>query len=198
MKLNEKIKPLRSWLMLFSTQSLSGLGSGMTNFALVLWLYQKNGSALETALLSICSYAPYVLMSIFAGAISDRWNKRAVLLICDTLAAVCTLVVLYLLRTEQLVAWHLYALNALNGLMHFTVCNAQAIEHAVRLADEVDVLAQHSQCRHRLLRQLHRIAGGKVHAPHAVHAILAVKVYGVACCVYVSMVCLIHIRHQRL
>ncbi|MBE5802012.1 MAG: MFS transporter [Clostridiales bacterium] len=109
---------LRSFLLLWLTQSFSALGSAMTNFALVIWLFERTGSALTTALLTVCSYAPYVMMSIFAGAISDRWNKKTILLVCDTLAAICTVVVLYLLRTEQLEAWHLYALNALNGLMN--------------------------------------------------------------------------------
>jgi hypothetical protein len=59
---------LETFLVLGSTQSLSQLGSAMTSFALILWLYEKTGSALQTALLSICSYAPYVFMSIFAGA----------------------------------------------------------------------------------------------------------------------------------
>ena len=62
------IKSLKPYLLLWSTQSLSGLGSGMTSYALVLWLYLRTGSALGTALLSVCSYAPYVAMSIFAGA----------------------------------------------------------------------------------------------------------------------------------
>ena len=48
---NQKYQQLRPWLMLWGTQSLSALGSAMTNFALVVWLYQKSGSALETALL---------------------------------------------------------------------------------------------------------------------------------------------------
>ncbi|WP_418270108.1 hypothetical protein [Hominenteromicrobium sp.] len=61
----------------------SALGSAMTSFALVIWAYEQSGSALSTALLSICSYAPYVLLSIFAGALSDRWNKKATMLICD-------------------------------------------------------------------------------------------------------------------
>lgn len=39
----------------------------MTSFALVIWAYEQSGSALSTAPLSICSYAPYVLLSIFAG-----------------------------------------------------------------------------------------------------------------------------------
>ncbi len=111
-------KSLKPYLLLWSTQSLSGLGSAMTGYALVLWLYQQSGSALETALLSICSYAPYVLMSIFAGALSDRWNKKRTMLVCDLLAAVSTVGVLALLKAGHLAPWHMYVLNAVNGLMN--------------------------------------------------------------------------------
>lgn len=113
-----KIKQLRSYLILWSTQSLSALGSGMTSYALVLWLYLRSGSALETALLSVCSYGPYVIMSIFAGALSDRWNKKRTMLVCDLLAALSTVMVFLLIRADALRAWHLYILNALNGLMN--------------------------------------------------------------------------------
>lgn len=112
------IKELKTFLILWSTQSLSQLGSAMTNFALTLWLYQQTGSALKTALLSICSYAPYVCMSIFAGALSDRWNKKKVMLACDTFAACCTVTVLVLLKNDLLMPWHMYLLNAVNGLMN--------------------------------------------------------------------------------
>lgn len=112
------IKELKTFLILWSTQSLSQLGSAMTNFALTLWLYQQTGSALKTALLSICSYAPYICMSIFAGALSDRWNKKKVMLACDTFAACCTVTVLVLLKNDLLMPWHMYLLNAVNGLMN--------------------------------------------------------------------------------
>ncbi|MBP3309917.1 MAG: MFS transporter, partial [Ruminococcus sp.] len=112
------LKELKSFIILWLTQSLSALGSAMTNFALVIWLYQDSGSALTTSLLTVCSYAPYVLMSIFAGAISDKWNKKAVMLICDSFAAVCTVITLVLMKTGSLAVWHLYVLNALNGLMN--------------------------------------------------------------------------------
>lgn len=82
---------LRFFLILWLTQAFSSLGSAMTNFALVLWLYQDSGSALKTAMLTVCSYAPYVLLSIFAGVISDRWNKKAVMLVCDSVAAAGTI-----------------------------------------------------------------------------------------------------------
>jgi len=112
------IKELRDFLILWLSQSFSSLGSAMTNFALVIWSYQQYGSALQTALLAICSYAPYVLVSIFAGALSDRWNKKATMLLSDSFAAGCTVIVFILLRQERLELWHLYCLNALNGLMN--------------------------------------------------------------------------------
>lgn len=115
---NQSNQKLSAFLVLWSTQSLSQLGSAMTNFALTLWLYQKTGSALQTALLSICSYAPYVLMSIFAGALSDRWDKKKVMLISDTFAACMTVIVLILLKTDLLCPVHMYILNAVNGLMN--------------------------------------------------------------------------------
>lgn len=113
-----KNKSLKTYILLWSTQSLSALGSGLTGYALVLWLYTESGSALKTALLSVCSYAPYVLMSIFAGALSDRWNKKKTMLLCDLAAALSTVAVLALIKTGNLEVWHLYVINALNGLMN--------------------------------------------------------------------------------
>lgn len=112
------LKELKTFILLWGTQSFSQMGSAMTNFALVIYLYEKTGSALQTAMLSICSYAPYVIMSIFAGALSDRWDRKKVMLTCDVIAAVCTAVVFVLIRTDLLMPWHMYVLNALNGLMN--------------------------------------------------------------------------------
>ncbi len=109
---------LKTFLIVWSTQNLSTLGSAMTSFALVVWSYQQQGSALTTALLSVCSYVPYVALSIFAGSLGDRWDKRRTMAMCDTFAALTTLAVLALLKTGQLALWHLYLLNALNGLMN--------------------------------------------------------------------------------
>ena len=116
--MKNNIKELKTFLILWSTQSLSQLGSAMTGVALTLWLYEKTGSALQTALLAVCSYVPYVVMSIFAGALSDRWDKKKVMLVCDTLAACCSVTVLILLKADLLRPVHMYILNALTGLMN--------------------------------------------------------------------------------
>lgn len=115
---NKKENVLRDFYILWSTQSLSQLGSSITAFALTLWLYEKTGSALSTAALTICSYAPYVVMSIFAGALTDRFNKKKTMLVCDTLAAMCTVILFVLYKTDSLLIWHLYLVNVISGLMN--------------------------------------------------------------------------------
>lgn len=117
-KKKNKLHQLKDFLILWSTQSMSQLGSSITAFSLTLWLYEKTGSSLSTAALTICSYAPYVMMSIFAGALTDRFDKKKTMLICDVFAVTCTIAVYLLYRTEHLMVWHLYALNAVSGLMN--------------------------------------------------------------------------------
>ena len=112
------MQEMKTYLILWATQAFSGLGSAMTSYALLIWSYTQEGSALVTALLGVASYAPYVVCSIFAGALSDRWDKRKTMLVCDALAAATTVCILILLKTDNLRVWHLYLLNALNGLMN--------------------------------------------------------------------------------
>ena len=117
-KFKSHFSGMRDFAILWSTQTFSALGSAMTSFALVLWAYRQSGSAVTTALLSVCSYAPYVAMSIFAGALCDRWDKKRTMLLCDLFAALTTFCVLLLARAGRLHIAHLYILNALNGLMN--------------------------------------------------------------------------------
>ncbi len=112
------LREMRTFLILWVTQAFSGLGSAVTSYALVVWSYTQEGSALTTALLMVSSYAPYVVCSIFAGALSDRWDKRKIMLVCDAMAAMTTVCILVLLKTGNLEVWHLYILNAVNGLMN--------------------------------------------------------------------------------
>jgi len=112
------MKKMKDFYILWSSQSLSQLGSSTTAFALTLWLFEKTGLALNTALLAICTYAPYVLMSIFAGAISDHFDKKKTMLVCDTIAAISSIIIFYLYKTDSLLRWHLYLINIISGLMN--------------------------------------------------------------------------------
>lgn len=173
--MKNKIHELKDFYILWSTQELSQLGSAMTNFALTLWLYQATGSALQTALLTICSYVPYVLMSIFAGALSDKWDKKKTILICDTLAACCTVSVFILLKTGLLCTWHLYLLNAVNGLMN-TVQNP-ASDVATTLVTPKKYYQKTSGLRSfswSLINILHPVLATSLYALGGVNAVIAV------------------------
>ena len=134
--MNRNNTGLRDFYLLWVTQSMSQLGSTMTGFALTLWLYEKTGSALSTAMLTICTYLPYVLMSIFAGAITDRFDKKKTMLACDTFAAACTVLVLVLYKTDLLCVWHLYAINGVSGLMNTVQQPASGVAYTLVVRKE--------------------------------------------------------------
>ena len=59
-----------------------------------------------------------MVCSLFAGALSDRWNKKVTMLVCDSIAATATGLMWVLLETGQLAIWHIYAVNVVSGLMN--------------------------------------------------------------------------------
>ena len=134
--MKNRIKELRDFYIIWITQSLSQLGSAITGFALTLWMYEKTGSALSTAALTICTYAPYVIMSIFAGAITDKFDKKKTMLICDLLAALTTVAVFVLYKTDTLTMWHLYAINAFSGLMNTVQQPASEVAYSLIVPKE--------------------------------------------------------------
>ena len=134
--MKEKNNILRDFYILWSTQSLSQLGSAITGFALTLWLYEKTGSALGTAALTICTYAPYVVMSIFAGALTDKFDKKRTMLVCDALAALTTVLVFILYKTDTLSVWHLYLINVISGLMNTVQQPASEVAYTMIIPKE--------------------------------------------------------------
>ena len=105
------IKELKSFLILWGSQTVSSFGTAMTNFALIIWAYKQQGTVSSITLLSVCSYLPSILFCFLAGALADRWNKKKIMLICDLIAALGTLAVFILYSTEGLRVWHLYVIN---------------------------------------------------------------------------------------
>ena len=55
------IKELRKFLILWSSQAVSALGTAMTNYALTIWVYGQEGTASSTTLLTLCSFLPTIL-----------------------------------------------------------------------------------------------------------------------------------------
>lgn len=112
------MKQFHKYIIFWLSQSISQLGSAMTSFALILWTYEQEHSAMAVSLMSFCSYIPFVLVSLIAGSFVDRHNKKAVLLLSDSIAAVCSLGVLILSLAGNLRVWNIYAVNLVIGTMN--------------------------------------------------------------------------------
>ena len=109
---------LRDFLILWSSQAVSTLGTAMTNFALIVWVYEQKGTASSITLLSVCSFLPSILFCFIAGTIADRWNKKRIMLLADLFAACGTATVLVLYVFSALQIWHLYVINFLLSFMN--------------------------------------------------------------------------------
>ena len=118
MKNNNTYSNLRDFLILWSSQAVSTLGTSMTNFALIIWVYGQKGTASSITLLSVCSFLPSILFCFIAGTIADRWDKKRIMLIADLAAAVGTVTVFILYTTASLQIWHLYIINFILSFMN--------------------------------------------------------------------------------
>lgn len=111
--MEEKFK---KYIILWFSQSISGLGSSMTGFALVLWAYQQSRSAMSVSLMSFCNYVPYILLSLFVGDFIDKHKKKTIMLVADSVAALGSLTVLLLLLAGKLTVQNIYIMNVIIGV----------------------------------------------------------------------------------
>jgi DHA3 family macrolide efflux protein-like MFS transporter len=89
-------------------QLVSVTGSGMTRFALTLWVWEQTGSATAMAVVAIFSFAPAVILSPIAGVIVDRVSRKKVMIASDFAAGLATIALLILYSTGHLQIWHLW------------------------------------------------------------------------------------------
>jgi DHA3 family macrolide efflux protein-like MFS transporter len=102
-----KEKWLRRFVIIWSGQAASLIGSQLVQFALVWYLTIQTGSATILAIASVAAILPQILLSPIAGAYVDRWKRRHVMIAADALIAMSTflLILLFALGIAQI--WHI-------------------------------------------------------------------------------------------
>ena len=72
---------LRDFLILWGSQAVSTLGTAMTNFALVVWVFRQKGTASSITLLSVFSFLPSILKTGTYSSfyLSNTTNVTAIL-----------------------------------------------------------------------------------------------------------------------
>ena len=82
---------------------------------------------LSVSLLTLCSYAPYVLVSVFVGGFVDRHRLKSIMLCADTVAFLCTRLIAALLLLNRLSVPWIYLVNAITGFMNAFQSPASAV-----------------------------------------------------------------------
>lgn len=103
---------MRTFFFIWIGQVISLLGSKLTEFALGVWVYQQTESLTQFAFVVLLMCLPNILISPIAGASIDRWNRRWIMILSDSLAGLSTLSVMLLLWTNSLQVWHIYLVVA--------------------------------------------------------------------------------------
>jgi MFS family permease len=101
-------KGMRTFLLIWLGQLFSILGSGLSSFALGVWIYQQTGQATPFALTILFGNLPRILMMPLAGSLADRWNRRVIMILADTGAALGTVALAFLIFFGDLQVWHIY------------------------------------------------------------------------------------------
>jgi len=96
----------KKFLLLWGASLISASGSGMSSFALGIFMYQKTGLSTMTGLMILAGFLPGLIFSPFAGALADRHDRRVLMMMGDGLSIIgllCILFSLQFLQKEMLV-----------------------------------------------------------------------------------------------
>lgn len=107
---------IKNFIFVWVGQLVSLVGSGLTSFALGIWVYQQTGSVTKFALISVCIMLPGIVISPFAGVLVDRMNRRKVMMLSDVGAGFASLGLAILFFTGRLTTWEIYTLISVGSI----------------------------------------------------------------------------------
>ena len=135
-------KGMRPFLVIFSGQAFSLFGSRLVQFALVWYLTSQTGSAQVLTTASIVAIIPQVVIGPFAGALVDRWNRRRVMMVADSLIAAAIMLLAVMFALGSVEVWHIYLVmlfRSVGGAFQWSAMQASTSmmvprEHLSRIA----------------------------------------------------------------
>ncbi|MEE8823267.1 MFS transporter [Lentilactobacillus sunkii] len=82
----------RNIYLFLASQFLTGITSMIVQYAIIWYLTKETGSATILSIATILGMLPMALLSPFVGPLVDRWNKKALLIVPDVVAAVFAII----------------------------------------------------------------------------------------------------------
>jgi len=105
-----------AFFVIWLGQIVSVLASGMSQFALTIFMYERTNSATALGLMQVFYITPFLLISPFAGVMVDRHNRKLMMMVSDLGAGLATLGILAVLYFDVWQFWHMYVASIIFGL----------------------------------------------------------------------------------
>lgn len=105
----------RTFLTIWFGQLVSTLGSGLTNFGVGVWIYEKTHSATMFSMAALFTALPGVLLSPIAGSLVDRWDRRVAMMVSAAGSGLASLALALLVLAGNVQLWQIFLLMAVSS-----------------------------------------------------------------------------------
>jgi DHA3 family macrolide efflux protein-like MFS transporter len=139
--MNKIINWKRQFVVIYTGQAFSILGSAAVQFAIIWWLTVQTESAVTLTIASVVAFLPNMLIGPFAGVWVDRYNRRTVMIAADGLVAVSSAILgvaFWLVPTPPI--WFIYLVLFLRGLG--STFHGPAMQAAIPMFVPADMLTK--------------------------------------------------------
>lgn len=110
----------RNWkrdiILFLTSQTISLFGSSLVQYAITWYITLKTQSGVMMTISIICGFLPTFFLSPFAGVWADRYNRKILIMLSDSMIAAATLVLAILFLTGYKYTWLLFVVSAIRAL----------------------------------------------------------------------------------
>ena len=123
----------RNWLLLWSGQLVSVVGTQVSQLAYPLLMLALTKSPAQAGFISASRTLPYLLLGLPAGALVDRWNRKRLMIVCDAGRALALGSIPLALALGRLTLAQLYIVALLEGVLNvfFNLAETAALTRVV-------------------------------------------------------------------
>jgi MFS transporter, DHA3 family, macrolide efflux protein len=106
----------RNTILFLGSQTISLFGSALVQYAIMWYITLNTQSGVMMTISIICGFVPTFFLSPFAGVWADRYNRKMLIILADSLIAISTLIlaILFLMGYEAL--WLLFLMSAIRAI----------------------------------------------------------------------------------
>lgn len=142
--------------VIWTGQFFSLLTSSLVNFAIIIWLSLRTGSAEVLAWAAVAALLPQTVLGPFSGVLIDRWDRKLVMMLSDSFIAFCTLILAVLFWLDIAQMWHIFLVLVVRSVgSAFHMPSMQASVPMLAPADQLTRIAGINQ----IISSISMIAG---------------------------------------